>query len=355
MVEPQAKALDDAFFSDVDSEEKAYLLGRIASDGAIGRDAVSLFLHRRDEAVLRKLRDIIGPSLLTRSKKGAAGRPLVGFTIRSRRIVDDVRRWLDVTPPELPSSALTWAFLRGIFDGAGSVTSCRPRKGSMPTSPRCAIQSRSARMLESIAERCGIPCDRGARTLEWTGNNALDFMAKLYDGATVYCPRKRDLYLDWTMSVPGLNGHAGRAGRFRWVRTIPGAPAPAKAHASDSGYDVTLVAKGASHGAMQMYRTGIKIQPGYGWYFDLVPRSSIWKTGYMLANSVGVIDRSYVGEILVPLVKIDPDAPELTLPARIVQIVPRPIVHVELELVESLDTTRRGEGSFGSTGTSPTS
>ena len=70
----------------------------------------------------------------------------------------------------------------------------------------------------------------------------------------------------------------------------------------------------------------------------------------MLANSVGVIDRAYTGEILVPLIKLDPNAPDLALPARIVQIIPRPIIAAEIVEVDDFDTTLRGDGGFGSTG-----
>jgi dUTP pyrophosphatase len=70
----------------------------------------------------------------------------------------------------------------------------------------------------------------------------------------------------------------------------------------------------------------------------------------MLANSVGVIDRTYTGNVLVPLRKVDLRMPDLELPARVVQIIPRPIVHVQWQQVDSFDETARGEGGFGSTG-----
>jgi dUTP pyrophosphatase len=112
-----------------------------------------------------------------------------------------------------------------------------------------------------------------------------------------------------------------------------------------------LIERDRRHGPVEFFRTGLKIQPAFGWYFDLLPRSSMCKSGYMLANSVGVIDRAYTGEILVALFKSDPNAPELALPARIVQIVPRQIIAAELVEVESFDETARGAGGFGSTGT----
>ena len=45
-----------------------------------------------------------------------------------------------------------------------------------------------------------------------------------------------------------------------------------------------------------------------------------------------------------------PDAPPLELPCRLVQIVPRPVVHFAVEQVDELDQSERGAGGFGSTG-----
>jgi dUTP pyrophosphatase len=119
---------------------------------------------------------------------------------------------------------------------------------------------------------------------------------------------------------------------------------------SDSGYDLTLIKKTKTVGMVEFFDTGIKVQPDFGWYFDVVARSSLTKTGYMVANAVGVIDRTYTGSILVPLIKIDQNAAPLTLPATVVQMIPRPIVHAEVVEVETLDDTERGAGGFGSTG-----
>jgi hypothetical protein len=48
--------------------------------------------------------------------------------------------------------------------------------------------------------------------------------------------------------------------------------------------------------------------------------------------------------------KIDDSKPSLELPQRIIQIVPKPIVHVELVQVDELSETVRGAGGYGSTG-----
>jgi dUTP pyrophosphatase len=101
---------------------------------------------------------------------------------------------------------------------------------------------------------------------------------------------------------------------------------------------------------VEFFDTCIKVQPDFGWYFDVAPRSSLAKSGYIMANSIGVIDRAYTGTVLIALIKIDPSAGDLELPARIAQLIPRPIVHLQIEEVDSLDETARGAGGFGSTG-----
>lgn len=124
---------------------------------------------------------------------------------------------------------------------------------------------------------------------------------------------------------------------------------PCRARYSDSGYDLSLVTVNKQFGTTTLYGTGISVQPPAGFYFDLVPRSSIIKTGYMLANSVGIIDQSYTGEILVPLIKIDPNAPDIELPCKIVQLIPRRWYGLTPIQDTQTHETMRGSGGFGST------
>jgi deoxyuridine 5'-triphosphate nucleotidohydrolase len=269
---------------------------------------------------------------------------------------------LDVSPgkksdrigfPRIDEERLAWAFLRGLFDGDGSITSIDAalKRSEWPI-PRCSLVSRSQRLLDAVLGFCGIPAYRGVDVLEWSGSNALDFLGKLYVGSSLHLARKRDLYLDWCCWAPVRPGpkNQGSFPLFRWARTHADAVPPSKRLVSDSGFDLVLIAKAHAHGAVQFFRTGIRIQPAFGWYFDLVPRSSISKTGYMLANGVGVIDRGYTGEVLVPLIKVDASAPDLELPARLVQIIPRPIITAEIVEVDSFDETSRGAAGFGSSG-----
>jgi deoxyuridine 5'-triphosphate nucleotidohydrolase len=349
--------LDETYLDEIGTEQKAYLLGWIASDNGNVRDgAIRIGIHRRDEGILRDLRDLLSRSLPIIPVKGGEQ---VSLMVSRKRIVEAACKHLDIDPnagtvafPALEDDRLRWAFLRGLFDGAGSVRD--PRR---TTTPECSITNSSPRLLDGIAElTADIPHQRRADQIEWQGTCVLDLLGRLYDDAIICMPRKFQIYQDWVTWVPFLGGPGNSRFQrplFQWLRVHPDAVPPRKARVTDSGYDVTIIGErdGDRGAPTRLYVTGIRVVPLQGWYFDLVPRSSIYKTGYMLANSVGVIDRSYRGEVLVPLIKVVQDAPDLTFPARIVQIIPRPVVHVAFEEVEELDETARGEGGFGSSGT----
>lgn len=138
---------------------------------------------------------------------------------------------------------------------------------------------------------------------------------------------------------------------FKVVLDDERAVLPKKAHNTDSGFDLTIIEKSKQIGNVIMYETGVKVAPPSGFYFDLVPRSSIIKSGYILANSVGIIDNEYRGTIKVPLIKVDQSKPDLELPNRLVQLIPRKVLDFSPVLVKSFDEkTLRDCGGFGSTG-----
>ena len=125
---------------------------------------------------------------------------------------------------------------------------------------------------------------------------------------------------------------------------------PHKAHETDTGYDLWVLDKHKElDNGVVMYSTGLQIQPPWGLYFEIIPRSSIIKSGYIQANSIGVVDSGYRGELFVPLYKIDKDSPDLELPKKIGQLVLRCINTCEFIERDKLHKSHRGEGGFGST------
>ncbi len=142
----------------------------------------------------------------------------------------------------------------------------------------------------------------------------------------------------------------------QFKKTRKDAVIPTMAHPTDVGYDLTAVAidsylpheAGGFH--TWIYDTGIAVKPPPGYYFEVVARSSIYKTGWFLANGVGTIDPSYRGSIKIVLNPVGNDIKGLTPPFKVCQLVLRPALYPDFEEVESLDDTERGEGGFGSTG-----
>jgi dUTP pyrophosphatase len=125
-----------------------------------------------------------------------------------------------------------------------------------------------------------------------------------------------------------------------------------RANPSDAGAD--LVAKEQVElfaGNRTLVKTGVKVEIPVGHMGLLVPRSSLSKLHIIMTNSVGIIDSDYRGEIMASLMYNGTDSIIIEKGTRIVQLVVVPIILPRFKLVETLDTTARGEGGFGSTGT----
>lgn len=131
----------------------------------------------------------------------------------------------------------------------------------------------------------------------------------------------------------------------------PDAIIPFKTRCSDSGYDLTIIKEVKKSGNAILYDTGIKIIPPQGYNLVIRPRSSFYKTGYMIANTIGTIDTSYRGTFFVPLIKVDKTKPDIKLPFTGFQIVLERFNHFELiEAIDEFDIdTHRDVGGFGST------
>ena len=89
-------------------------------------------------------------------------------------------------------------------------------------------------------------------------------------------------------------------------------------------------------------------------HFSLEPRSSIYKYNYIMANGRGIIDRSYRGQLMAPLISVGDNNSNMSIEAgtRLFQIVAPDMGYIKETLyVSELSATLRGEGGFGSTGT----
>lgn len=97
-----------------------------------------------------------------------------------------------------------------------------------------------------------------------------------------------------------------------------------------------------------VYGTGLAFEIPKGYVGLLFPRSSVSKKHLTLANSVGVLDSGYRGEVSFVFKKDGWN--QYDVGDRIGQIIIIPHPEVEFKEVDELSETERGEGGFGSTG-----
>ena len=128
---------------------------------------------------------------------------------------------------------------------------------------------------------------------------------------------------------------------------------------SDSGIDLVVSDQvSCKPGSVSTLNFGIKCQMtknGEPSAYFLFPRSSISKTPLLCANSVGIIDRDYRGNIMgkVRYLPFDLEAKDPYLVdkgTRLFQICSPDLHPIKVKLVDQLTETSRGEGGFGSTG-----
>ncbi|MBK5964304.1 deoxyuridine 5'-triphosphate nucleotidohydrolase [Thiocystis minor] len=106
-------------------------------------------------------------------------------------------------------------------------------------------------------------------------------------------------------------------------------------------------------GGCELLPTGMAVhiaEPGVAGM--ILPRSGLGhRHGIVLGNLVGLIDSDYQGPLLVSCWNRGDATFRIEIGERIAQLVLVPVLRAELELVESFETSSRGEGGFGHTGT----
>lgn len=140
------------------------------------------------------------------------------------------------------------------------------------------------------------------------------------------------------------------------VKLVENAVLPSYAKDGDAGMDMTAISvefpSKDSFSDLVVYGTGIAVEIPKGYVGLLFPRSSIKDKDLVLANSVGVIDSGYRGEIKFAFKETHANPSRYHIGDRVGQLVVVPISNVVLQQVsfEELSDTSRGICGFGSTG-----
>lgn len=146
---------------------------------------------------------------------------------------------------------------------------------------------------------------------------------------------------------------------------------PVKAHPTDSGFDLFAYKFIKSYSSVEkkelngkglksydlmpfsslLVDTGISATVGPGYEIQIRPRSGLaLKKGISVLNTPGTIDETYRGLIGVILVNHFENSVRINIGDKIAQMVVCPVILPDIEVVDSLDETKRGEKGFGHTG-----
>ncbi|MEM7679241.1 MAG: dUTP diphosphatase [Myxococcota bacterium] len=139
------------------------------------------------------------------------------------------------------------------------------------------------------------------------------------------------------------------------LRRIPGVsvgPLPAYQTAQAAGLDLSAAESvELLPGTHRAVRTGYEIELSPGHEAQVRPRSGIAaRHGVTVLNSPGTIDADYRGEIIVLLINHGPQPFIISPGDRIAQMVVAPVCRADVEIVEELSATDRGQRGFGHTG-----
>ena len=136
-------------------------------------------------------------------------------------------------------------------------------------------------------------------------------------------------------------------------RHDPTVELPTYAYAGDAGLDlrssedVTLAPL-----ERRLVSTGLAVAIPEGYAGFVQPRSGLaLREGLSMANTPGLIDSHYRGELKVCAINLDPERSiHIERGERIAQLVIQRVPVVSLVEVDELDETDRGAGGFGSSG-----
>jgi dUTP pyrophosphatase len=127
---------------------------------------------------------------------------------------------------------------------------------------------------------------------------------------------------------------------------------PQYAHPNDAGLDLySIEDQEILPGESKLIHTGISIELSPGTEAQIRPRSGLaLKHQITVLNTPGTIDADYRGEIGVILINHGKTIFNINKGMKIAQLVIAPVIHAEIEEVQQLNSTIRGDNGFGSSG-----
>lgn len=200
------------FFKTIDTEEKAYWLGFIAADGNIRKDLLecSIAVQECDSKHLEKLSKCFDDYYMVKHYNYSYSHPIAEIRICSKQCCLDLEKYgivpnksltLKINKELIPDNLLK-DFIRGYFDGNGSVYCLTPNRSSGYNYEEwgCNFVGSYEMMLlikvffksdKSIIKR------KSVFSIDWGGTlSTYEVLEKLYKNSTISLDRKKEKFLE---------------------------------------------------------------------------------------------------------------------------------------------------------------
>lgn len=207
----QKYKIDENYFSQIDTHNKAYILGLLYADGCLasGRNAVILGLQERDINILEQIKEELKTDLPLHFKELSLKHPTYqnqySLVITNKKIYDDLllfglmpNKSLILKFPDNISDEFYPSFLLGYEDGDGHVDGKRYRCNFVGTEAFCT------RAAEIIKDTLDIHCsimychnriDKPTRLLQIAGfNQTKKYLDWIYSKSDLHIDRKYEVY-----------------------------------------------------------------------------------------------------------------------------------------------------------------
>jgi len=203
--------IDKNYFDNIDTQEKAYILGYLYADGwntsiyEHGHYIIGMTLHNQDAYILYRISELMNSNYPIKDFKNRYGNYYKQWYFCNKYLVMRLDE-LGITPrkskttvfPDWLNENLIPHFLRGLFDGDGSISS------DLQYVNLVGSDSLINSIYEFIYKKFGIMCrkyshhvsDGISQIFINKGMDKLDFLDYIYNGATIKLERKYNLYCD---------------------------------------------------------------------------------------------------------------------------------------------------------------
>lgn len=273
------------------------------------------------------------------------------ITIDSIEVISDIGKYFDTNDfndhtnidfgkfLKTCDTKYTIGFLRAFYEKHGKIS-----VSEIDGKSTCVITCYNNKNIMYFAEYFNVPYVSSnlfnLYKITYIGVNILDVVGAIYTNHTSnYTTQYRDFKTLINNEKPLV----------KYIKMHEFSVEPGKANYSDVGYDLTAIGiQKKINKKTILCNTGIKLDIPIGYYVEIAPRSSIIKSGYMLANSIGIIDCSYKGELFIALVKIDDESPDIVFPYKCCQLIVKKQIFPDMLPTSEMEESKRAGGGFGS-------